>query len=104
MIEIHAKREYLCPACGRRWDMYLEDGVERSHGLRKIQPAPSLIRCFCGGVAKHIGRISFVPYLSQRDAAELNYFAYDRKSPIGSGCGIPTLNKDPGIPGKEETR
>lgn len=85
-IMVHGKMVYECEKCGRRWNMYLEKGLEEFE--RDHKPTPFVIRCRCGGPAKDIsGIIKFAGGGYYPLPEGESYFA-NRKD---SDCGIPVL-------------
>ena len=101
MIMVHGRFTYACEKCGRHWDMYLEDGVERSpyndcawvsKSGRAVQPSPFMIRCYCGDYAHHVGQSVFFPVPIPLMDIKAGFFQYDASGRDGA-CGIPQLAK-----------
>ncbi len=89
---VHGAMTYECEECGKTWKMWLEVGVE---GKDKIMPCPFIIRCKCGGMAKHINWQNDIWLPEPRPLGEnMSYFKLDReglkKKDINT-CGIPVL-------------
>lgn len=83
----HGAMHYECEACGKEWLMWLEEGVE---GKNKMQPCPFIIRCKCGGLAKHVAWNFDIHLDELRPINEkvMNYFALDKDG----DCAKPILN------------
>lgn len=69
-IMVHGKMVYECEKCGRRWNMYLEKGLEEFE--RDHKPTPFVIRCRCGGPAKDI----FLPLLLYSPSCQYQAFLF----------------------------
>lgn len=89
---VHGAMTYECEECGKTWKMWLEVGVE---GKDKIMPCPFIIRCKCGGMAKHINWQDDIDLPEPRPLGEnMSYFKLDRKGlkkKDSNACGIPVL-------------
>lgn len=89
---VHGAMTYECEECGKTWKMWLEVGVE---GKNKIMPCPFIIRCKCGGIAKHINWQNDIDLPEPRPLGEnMSYFKLDRKGlkkKDNNACGIPIL-------------
>ena len=89
---VHGAMTYECEECGQTWEMWLEVGVE---GKDKIMPCPFIIRCKCGGMAKHINWQNDIWLPEPRPLGEnMSYFKLDRndlKKKDSNACGIPVL-------------
>lgn len=87
-ILVHGRMVYECERCGRRWNMYLEKGIEEPGNDHK--PSPYIIQCpNCGGLAKDIsGIIGFAGGGYYHLPAGESYFANKKDS----DCGVPILN------------
>ena len=81
-IYAHGYIKYHCEQCKRTRVVYCGNGVEDKNGL----PAPSPIRCACGGLLKKNGGIVRLMVLKKIEAAD-SYF-YRRK---GCKCGVPVM-------------
>ena len=83
---------YECESCGKRWRMYLQEGLE-DHG-EYHKPVPFYIRCSCGGTAHHADWFldeNYEPPIEIDD--RMSYFANKKES----DCGVPVLRKDAGM-------
>lgn len=89
---VHGAMTYECEECGETWRMWLEIGVE---GKYKLMPCPFIIRCNCGGMAKHINWQDDINLPEPRPLGEnMSYFKLDRrglKKKDSNACGIPVL-------------
>ena len=89
---VHGAMTYECEKCGKTWKMWLEIGVE---GKYKIMPCPFIIRCKCGGMAKHINWQDDINLPEPRPLEEnMSYFKLDRrilKKKDSNACGIPVI-------------
>ena len=89
---VHGAMTYGCEKCGKTWKMWLEIGVE---GKYKIMPCPFIIRCKCGGMAKHINWQDDINLPEPRPLEEnMSYFKLDRrilKKKDSNACGIPVI-------------
>lgn len=89
---VHGAMTYECEECGKTWRMWLEIGVE---GKDKLMPCPFIIRCKCGGMAKHINWQDDINLPEPRPLGEnMSYFKLDRrglKKKDSNACGIPVL-------------
>lgn len=89
---VHGAMTYECEECGKSWRMWLEVGVE---GKDKVMPCPFIIRCKCGGMAKHIDWQNDIWLPEPRPLREnMSYFKLDRKGlnkKDNHACGIPVL-------------
>lgn len=89
---VHGSMTYECEKCGKAWRMWLEIGVE---GKDKVMPCPFIIRCKCGGMAKHIDWQNDIWLPEPRPLGEnMSYFKLDReglKKKDINACGIPVL-------------
>ena len=89
---VHGAMTYECEECGKTWKMWLEIGVE---GKDKVMPCPFIIRCKCGGMAKHINWQDDINLPEPRPLGEnMSYFKLDRrglKKKDSNACGIPVI-------------
>ena len=89
---VHGAMTYECEECGKTWRMWLEIGVE---GKYKLMPCPFIIRCKCGGMAKHINWQDDINLPEPRPLGEnMSYFKLDRrglKKKDSNARGIPVL-------------
>lgn len=89
---VHGAMTYECESCGKSWKMWLEIGVE---GRNKIMPCPFIIRCKCGGMAKHINWQDDINLPEPRPLGEnMSYFKLDKKGlekKDSNACGIPII-------------
>ena len=89
---VHGAMTYECEECGKNWRMWLEIGVE---GKDKVMPCPFIIRCKCGGMAKHINWQDDINLPDPKPLGEnMSYFKLDRrglKKKDSNACGIPVL-------------
>ena len=89
---VHGAMTYECEECGKSWRMWLEVGVE---GKDKVMPCPFIIRCKCGGMAKHIDWQNDICLPEPRPLEEnMSYFKLDRKGlkkKDSNACGISVL-------------
>lgn len=89
---VHGAMTYECESCGDKWRMWLEIGVE---GRDSIMPCPFMIRCKCGGMARHIDWNNDIWLPEPRPLGEnMSYFKLDRKGlkkKDSNACGIPIL-------------
>lgn len=92
MTLVHGAMTYECENCGKSWKMWLEIGVE---GKDKLMPCPFIIRCKCGGMAKHIDWQNDIWLPEPRPLGEdMSYFKLDKqglKKKDANACGIPIL-------------
>lgn len=91
-ILVHGAMTYECEDCGKSWRMWLEIGVE---GPNKIMPCPFIIRCKCGGMAKHINWNEDIWLPQPMPLGEnMSYFKLDKKGmkkKDENTCGIPVI-------------
>ena len=89
---VHGAMTYECEECGKTWRMWLEIGVE---GPNKVMPCPFVIRCKCGGIAKHIDWQNDIWLPQPMPLGEnMSYFKLDKKGmkkKDTDACGIPIL-------------
>lgn len=89
---VHGAMTYECEECGKSWRMWLEVGVE---GEDKLMPCPFIIKCKCGGMAKHINWQDDIWLPEPRPLGEnMSYFKLDKKGlkkQDDNACGIPVL-------------
>ena len=89
---VHGAMTYECENCGKSWRMWLEIGVE---GKNKIMPCPFIIRCKCGGMAKHINWQDDIWLPEARPLGDnMSYFKLDREGidkHNNNACGIAVL-------------
>ncbi|MBR5583910.1 MAG: hypothetical protein IKW21_05225 [Lachnospiraceae bacterium] len=77
---------YQCEQCGERWLMYLEVGLGDHSENHK--PVPFMIRCGCGGTARHVDWNKDIWFDGVRPLLEgASYF----KNTCDSDCGVPVL-------------
>ena len=92
MTLVHGAFTYECEECGKTWKMWLEVGVE---GKDSAMPCPFIIRCKCGGMAKHISWQDDVKLPEPRPLGKnMSYFKLDEKGlkrHDENACGIPVL-------------
>lgn len=77
---------YECEKCGKRWDMYLQEGLEEPGENHK--PVPFGITCKCGGSAFHVlwnldKRYNPPVFITEK----MSYFKNDPKK----DCGQPIV-------------
>ena len=85
-VMVHGAMIYECEKCGRRWRMWLEEGLEQ--GGENHKPVPYIINCKCGGEARHVewNKDIHLAYLQLLPDGE-SYF----KNDAGRNCGRPVL-------------
>ena len=89
-ILIHRGMIYQCEKCGKRWNMYLQVGLEDNDDLYPHKPVPFSIGCKCGGWANHVDWHLDVK-LGEPIPLQEN-MSYFKNSP-DSDCGIPVLRR-----------
>lgn len=91
-ILVHGAMTYECESCGNSWRMWLEVGVE---GRDKIMPCPFIIRCKCGGMARHVDWQNDIYLPNPMPIGDnMSYFKLDKKGlkrHKEDVCGIPVL-------------
>lgn len=88
LIWVHGAMWYQCQTCGRKWRMWLEDGLEDRRDPEHHKPVPFCIGCTCGGMANHVNWNEDIRWDESRPLGDhMNYFKNDPKS----DCGKPML-------------
>jgi hypothetical protein len=105
-VMVHGHFYYWCDKCHKKWQIYLECGVEQCNyncsspkcaGCnRKVIPSPFMALCSCGGLAQHYNPRYDRKYRKQIyvDGDKVSYFKYDLAG-VEAGneyaCGIPVI-------------
>jgi hypothetical protein len=109
----HGAMTYECKECGRKWRMFLECGVgscgctDQCHlrhkcdfaksAVKSAMTMPFLIRCACGGLARHIDWRKDTKFLHPIPVFDhMRCFKLDTeglKNMDPGACGIPILRE-----------